>query len=999
MTKLKLEFDNNQPHQTKGINSIIELFKNQSRKNSLFTVEAIKEESGQFSTYEKDNETTGYGNKLTISQEQILKNLQSIQQKNGLEISSNLHNNNFTIEMETGTGKTYVYLKSILELNKQYGFTKFIIVVPSVAIREGVKKTLEITKEHFKNIYENVPYDYFIYDSNKLTQVRDFASNSNIQIMIMNIDSFNKNTNKIFEHNDRLQGKPIDMIKNTNPFLIIDEPQSVDTTNKAKQAIAELNPLCTFRFSATHKDIYNLIYKLDPIDAYQQGLVKQIEVFSIIEEENFNDSYIKLEKVSATQTKTTAKILVDIKQKNNISRILKAVKKGDDLEDLTGRSIYNGYIVDEIWAKKGEEYISFSNGKFIELNNDNANVNQDSLKRMQIRKTIETHLNREMEFAKQNLDIKVLSLFFIDKVVNYRDYETEDQKGKYAKWFEEEYTKIIKLPKYKTLFKEIDIDLEAEKIHSGYFSSDKTGKNKDTKGTTKADEDTYDLIMKDKEKLLSKSEPVKFIFSHSALKEGWDNPNVFQICTLNETKSEMKKRQEIGRGLRLCVNQNGKRIFDKQTNTLTVMVNEYYQNFVNSLQNELEKDSNIKFGLLQKSDFAQIQITNANGEMEFLGKDKSEEIFQHCQEKGYIDSKGKITDGLKIAIKNNTVEVPQDMQEHKQEITKILKNLTKSLDVKNARSSITVKPKKEVILSPEFKELWNKICHKTQYKVNFDNQKLIKACADSIKTNVNIQKRKLEAVKANIDFSKAGIEADKIKKDNLIIDFKKDSLPDILTYLQNGTGLKRKTIAEILSKSNKFVDFENNPQQFMDEVKTDINKVKQKFIVDGISYYGIGEEYDQSLFENNEIKGYLEEYSEKSNLLKSNSDKYPFDYVVYDSKIEKEFAQECENHVKVRKYMKLPSWFKIPTPLGNYNPDWALFIVNDDEDIEKLYFVAETKADKTTHSINSNENAKIICGKKHFKAINKKENNNVFYSQCGNLNDVFNHIEKNNKNI
>lgn len=1002
MKKLKLDFDNNQVHQIKAIDSITELFNGQTRRNELFTVEAIMEESGQLST--TDGETTGYGNKLTISKAKLLENLQNIQSKNGLEISSNLHNNNFTIEMETGTGKTYVYLRSALELNKEYGFTKFIIVVPSVAIREGVKKTLEITKEHFKKDFSNEPYDYFVYDSNKLGQIRDFVSNSSIQIMVINIQAFNSfEKNKIFENHDRLQGKPIDMIKSTNPFVIIDEPQSVDTKAKSKNAIKQLNPLCTFRYSATHKDIYNLMYKLDPIDAYQQGLVKQIEVFSIVEEENFNHAYIKLAEIKATKTKTTAYIEVDIKQKHNVARQIKKIEKGIDLEDLTDRNIYSGFIVDDIWTEKGNEYISFSNGEVIQLGDDNSTLNQDELKKLQIRKTIDTHLDRELEFAKKGLDIKVLSLFFIDKVVNYRDYEAENQQGKYARWFEEEYSKAIKLPKYKTLFEKIDIDLEASQVHNGYFASDKSGKFKDSKTDktgepkgTKEDADTYNLIMKDKERLLSKSEPVKFIFSHSALKEGWDNPNVFQICTLNETKSEIKKRQEIGRGLRLCVGQDGKRIFDKNINMLTVMVNEHYQNFVDTLQKEIEDDGNVKFGLLQDFDFAKISITNEDGNVESLGREKSAEIFKHCQEKGYIDSKGKITDTLKIALKNDakTLEVPADMVEHKAEIAEILQSLTKDLDIKNARSSVAIKPKKEVLLSPEFKELWDSICHKTQYRVDFDNQGLINACVENMQS-ISTNKRNIETTKAKVNVSKAGTEATATTKDNLTIGFDEQPLPDILTYLQNGTGLKRQTIANILAKSNKFKAFKSNPQQFMDEVKTEINKTKQKFIVDGIKYESIGDKYDQELFLTEDIKGYLEENSDKSNLIKTNSDKYPFDYVVYDSSVEKAFAEECEKHERINKYIKLPNWFKIPTPLGSYNPDWALFI-KDETEIEKLYFVAETKSDKTSHSTNDSEKAKIKCGKAHFKTVNQISKDTIYYDQCGSLIDVFKLIEKHN---
>ena len=601
------------------------------------------------------------------------------------------------------------------------------------------------------------------------------------------------------------------------------------------------------------------------IDAYQQGLVKQIEVFSVIEEDSHNYPFIKLAKVSATKTKTSASVEVDIKLKNNISRTNKTVIKGDDFEDLTKREIYKGYIVDDIWTQKGEEYISFTNGEFIRLGHDNKNTDTDaqladdnyidSVKKSQIDRTIKTHLDRELDFIKRGLNIKILSLFFIDKVRNYRDYEREDKKGKYARYFEDKYTQTSKLPKYNKLFEKIDTDLEAERVHEGYFSSDKHGL-KDTKGNTKADESTYDLIMKNKEALLSKYNPsikgseVKFIFSHSALKEGWDNPNVFQICTLNETKSEMKKRQEVGRGLRLCVDHDGNRIFDKNINILTIMVNQHYQDFVKALQHEIEEEGNIKFGILQDFDFAMIQFTNSDGNIESLGQDKSKEIFKHCKSLGYIDSKGKITDDLKSAIKNKTVEVPVSYIEYKEEITEVLKGLTRTLDIKNSRDTIVIKPKKEVLLSPEFKELWAKICHKTRYKVDFDNHDLINACAESIKQNVSIKKIKLNTAVAKVDITKAGIEAVEYLNDDITDSSFSEVriLPDILTNLQNSTGLKRASMADILKKSNRFADFKNNPQRFIDAVSKDINIVKQKFIVDGISYFKTNDKYDQSLY-------------------------------------------------------------------------------------------------------------------------------------------------------
>ncbi len=531
----------------------------------------------------------GVGNRLEISKEQILKNVQEIQKKNELPASQKLDGMNFSIEMETGTGKTYVYLRTIYELNKKYGFKKFVIVVPSIAIREGVLKNLEITFEHFQNLYDKTPVNFDVYDSKRVSNLRNFAINNNIQILVINIDSFAKDENIINKPNDKLTGKrPIEFIQATSPIVIVDEPQNMETEIR-KKAVENLNPLCTLRYSATHTNRYNMVYSLDPVKAYDLGLVKQIEVDSIITENDFNEAYLCLEKVTATKTRTSAKIKIDVNTPNGVKRKSVTTKVGDDLYDLSNkREIYkNGYIINGIDV--AENLIELSNGETIFVGDTFGGLSDEVMK-VQIRKTIEEHFLKERKLKSKG--IKVLSLFFVDRVANYRGYDSDGNmlKGKFAEWFEEIFKETTCKSAYKGL-----ITFDVEDVHNGYFSADKKGNWKDTKGNTQADNDTFKLIMKNKEQLLNTDEPLRFIFSHSALREGWDNPNVFQICTLNETQSELKKRQEIGRGLRLSVNQEGVRIHDTNINRLTVVANESYEDFAKQLQTEIEEDCGVSF--------------------------------------------------------------------------------------------------------------------------------------------------------------------------------------------------------------------------------------------------------------------------------------------------------------------------------------------------------------------------------------------------------------------
>jgi len=910
----------------------------------------------------------GYGNRLRLLDEELLENIRSIQLHNGIKQSKELKSRDFTIEMETGTGKTYVYLRSILEMNKLYGFTKFIIVVPSIAIKEGVFKSLQMTETHFKEQYDNVPFDYFFYDSSRLEQVRSFATNDYIQVMVINIDAFRKSftdptkessANIIHRWNDKMQGIPIEFIKSVNPIVIIDEPQSVDTTTKSAEAIKSLNPLCTFRYSSTHVDKHNMLYKLDSIDAYDQKLVKQIEVASIQVKDGHNKAYIKLLAVD-NKNGFKARVEVDVQQAGNVARKAVWVKSGTDLLEITKRSIYDGYVVNDIYCEEGNEYIDFTSKEdIIRLNHAIGEVNEDEYKRLQIRKTIEEHLDKELKLTP--MGIKVLSLFFIDKVANYRDYDAPDQKGKYAKMFEEEYSKAIKKPKYNTLFKEMDTDSLPEIVHNGYFSQDKNGL-KDTNGATKADEDTYGLIMREKEKLLSFDSKLKFIFSHSALKEGWDNPNVFQICTLNETKSTIKKRQEIGRGLRICVNQHGVRVHGFDVNTLTVMANESYEDFVEGLQKEIEKEEGIRFGVVEEHLFANIVIQDERGQDEFLGAETSEKIWQHLLEQEYIDKHGRVKDELKKALKEDNVNLPDDYIQHAEQIKASLKKVAGGLNIKNNDDKRTIKLNKAVFEGPEFKELWEKIKYKTTYNVEFNPEELINKCAESIKRNLIVGKTKFTYGRATTEISRAGVSITERQESTHLYDVRDYEIPDILSYLQNETNLKRKSILEILLKSGRLEDFKNNPQKFIDEVKETIKREMRRFIVDGIRYEKIGNDhyYAQEMFESEELIGYL-----NKNMFEARKSAY--DHVVYDSEVESGLAQAFENNQEVKVYAKLPAWFKIDTPIGSYNPDWAVLVEFDGR--ERLYFVVESKGTVFEDMLRDVEQAKIHCGREHFRAL------------------------------
>ena len=1029
---MKLKFKK-QNFQERAVNAVADLFKGQEKANATFS---IADNSAQMNFLQNE---FGFGNKLLLDKETLVANLQNVQKSQSLpqteaDTSKALP---ISIEMETGTGKTYVYTKTILELHKRYGFTKFIIVVPSVAIREGVNKSFQITEEHFKNQYDSVPYRYFIYNSGKLSDVRAFATSNNIEIMIINIDAFKKAENIINQEQDKLNGETaMRYIQDTNPVVIIDEPQSVDNTPKAKEAIAALNPLCVLRYSATHREKQNLVYRLTPVDAYQMGLVKQICVISNSIINDSNKPYIALKSVSATNG-FTAKIEMDIEDKSGkVSRKTITVKPNDDLYVLSGhRQLYEEYVVSGIDCTSGYECVEFANSECVMLGKAIGSVDENVMKRAQIYHTIKTHLDKELRLADKG--IKVLSLFFIDEVKKYR---TEDGgKGIYAEMFESCYQELISKPKYAVLKEKFNTDVA--KAHNGYFSQDKKANIKDTKGDTLADDDTYNTIMKDKEWLLSFDCPLRFIFSHSALKEGWDNPNVFQVCTLIDQKSVFTCRQKIGRGLRLCVNQDGERIEDKDINVLHVVANESFAEFADKLQREIEDETGIKFGVLEldmligttyeeekevertvphteaaeiietlqksgvidetgtitqevEAEVVQKKLENIPEPLkkevvETLKTEKSvsvaaltnttykekvveqvaidyeqaSQILEDLQKTKVIDNKGKIKDTMKAQLAAGTLDLGERWSKAVQRaVVQAMNKADNKPIIRDASKEVTVKLKKQAVLSPEFQEIWNRIKQKTTYRVQFNLEKLIENSIKEIKEMPTIGAARLVSQSASVNIQKSGVSHTQQGMVTEDLNRNYDVLPDILRLISTKTLLKRSTVNKIIQESGRLAEFLKNPQEFYEKTLEIIERNRHKLAIDGIKYIKLaGEEYYiQEIFDSSELIANLD----KNAVAVENS---VYDYVIYDSGIENKFALALDSDPDVKMFFKIPSRFKIETPIGTYNPDWAVYLEKNGE--QKLYFVLETKGTDNLFLLRDEERLKIHCGAQHFKAL------------------------------
>ena len=1038
---MKLKFKT-QDFQTDAVNAVADLFAGQDKTSTTFSI--VEEHGSQMSLHMGE---FGIGNALNIRVQDLLANMNGVQKRNNLPRTSDIGGDGdkrFCIEMETGTGKTYVYTKTIFELHRRYGFTKFIIVVPSVAIREGVYKSFQITADHFGAHYDNVPCRYFIYNSAKLSDVRQFATSSNIEIMIINIDAFKKAENIINQAQDKLNGETaMRYIQDTNPIVIIDEPQSVDNTAKAKEAIQSLNPLIVLRYSATHREKTNLLYSLTPVDAYQKGLVKQIVVSSNTVDNAHNKPYIALKSVSRDGG-FKARIEIDALGKGGaVTRKPITVKPGDDLYALSGkRALYEGYQLAGIDVAPGREFIEFSNTETLSLGKSIGGVDEFVMKRTQIFRTIEAHLDKELRYMERG--IKVLSLFFIDEVARYRTAEGEQ--GIYAELFESCYAELMSREKYAPL--KAKFPAAVESVHNGYFSQDKKGVFKNTKGDTLADDNTYNTIMRDKEWLLSFDCPLRFIFSHSALKEGWDNPNVFQVCTLIEQKSTFTQRQKIGRGLRLCVDQDGNRIEDRDTNILHVMANESFAEFADALQKEIEAETGITFGLFQISllvgqtytDVVTEQHVVSEAEAQYLvdywhdsGKidewmsdpemlaaeekitaqlesgvltvppnpatevmrqakngagrdtmvkaivgitseitteveqsityDDAAEIIADMEERKLITKDGKMTDTMKKQLEAGTLDLSQSHSQAKQKaILEIAQRANTKVVVRDDSKEVTVCLKKQVMLSPEFIEIWDRIKQKTTYRVQIDHEQLTANCLKDFANMPAIPKARIVTQTADIDIQSSGVTH--MESGLRTIDLKDDyeSLPDILQVISTETLLKRSDVGYILRQSGRGADFLNNPQAFTEKAMEIIARNRHSLAIDGIRYVKLaGEEYYvQEIFESAELIANLD----RNAIAVRNS---VYDHIVYDSGTESRFAKSLDDDPDVRMFFKIPSRFKIETPIGTYNPDWAVYLEHNGD--KKLYFVLETKGTTDLFDLRTPEQLKIQCGKAHFEAL------------------------------
>ena len=952
---------------------------------------------------------TGWNNQRIVpdlNDQIILEHLQKIQRSNQIAPSNKLEGRsngfNLTIEMETGVGKTYTYIKTMYELNRAYGWSKFIIVVPSVAIREGVYKSFEMTQDHFAEEYGK-KIRFFIYNSAQLNQIDRFASDNSMTAMIINSQAFNstKNQNIIARELDSFRSRrPIDVIAKTNPILIIDEPQSVEG-KATKDNLKQFNPLLTLRYSATHKrdSIYNMVYRLDAMEAYNKRLVKKIAVKGITETgSTATDSYLYLESINLSKGNPTATLQFEVKMASGApKKKSRIVTEGDNLYDYSnGLEEYkNGFVVSRIDGR--DDSVEFINGIKIYAGDVVGAVDEDQLRRIQIRETILSHLQRERQLFYKG--IKVLSLFFIDEVANYREYDAANQpvNGKYAVMFEEEYEDILnnmQLSLGEDDYIKYLQSIPASKTHAGYFSVDGKGKMINSKvgrkETTSDDVSAYELIMKNKELLLDrdpKKSPVRFIFSHSALREGWDNPNVFQICTLKQSSSDVRKRQEVGRGLRLCVNQNGERMDVNalgndvhNVNVLTVIASESYDSFAKGLQTEMAEAVADRPKAVTRDLFVDKLVKDDQGNEFLITSDVASAIHYDLIVNGYINKLGELTDKYYEDKANGEIKIAEEAKDIASGVIEIIDSIydSKAMKPENARSNnVELQVDDEKLNSKEFKALWSKINAKSVYVVDFDTDELIRKSIASLDSKLRVAKiyfkvetGAMDSINSKEDLI-AGASFVKEESGSYGVSVAANSNVkyDLIGKLVDETGLTRKAIIAILQGIQPYVfnQFKDNPEEFITKAAQLINDQKATAIIEHITYDVLDEQYGTDIFTDPTIKGKL-----GVNAMKAK--KHLYDHIVYDSSNERDFATDLDTNTDVAVYVKLPDGFYISTPVGHYNPDWAIAFYEGS--VKHIYFVAETKGSMNSMQLRLIEESKIHCAREHFKAIS---NGNVVY--------------------
>lgn len=1017
---MKLQFKH-QKFQADAAKAVVDVFAGQPYLTPTYMMD--RGINYQQSLTDKDD-FTGWRNERIVpelSDRIILEHLQKVQRTNQIKPSERLEGHyNLTIEMETGVGKTYTYIKTMYELNKHYGWSKFIVVVPSIAIREGVYKSFQVTQEHFAEEYGK-KIRFFIYNSSQLTEIDRFASDSSINVMIINSQAFNargKDARRIYMKLDEFRSRrPIDIIAKTNPILIIDEPQSVEG-KQTKERLKEFNPLLTLRYSATHKadSIYNMVYRLDAMEAYNKRLVKKIAVKGIAESgSTATEGYVYLEGINLSKADPMATIEFDFKGAKGIRKKTVKVGIGFNLYDNSGNldEYKNGFVVKFIDGR--DNSVEFLNGVKIFAGDVIGKVSEDQLRRIQIRETILSHIERERQLFHKG--IKVLSLFFIDEVAKYKQYDAAGNpyNGIYADMFEEEYNDIVG-----NLQRELDDEdyiryldsISAHETHAGYFSIDKKGKMTDSKLSDKKEKtsddiDAYDLIMKNKELLLDrdpKRSPVRFIFSHSALREGWDNPNVFQICTLKQSSSEVRKRQEVGRGLRLCVNQDGERMDanvlgnDVHTvNVLTVIASESYESFAKGLQTELADAVAGRPVAVTADLFKGKVLVDVSGNEQVVDGELAQAIHYDLIVNGYIDRKGALTDKYYADKANGAVKVAEEVADSRDAVINILDSVydSRAMQPENARDkNVEMQVDPEKLAMPEFKALWQRISPKSVYVVDFDTDELVQKSIDSLNRNLRVSKiffkvetGTMEEIKSRDEllegsaFSKSKsstYDSSKRIRTNSSVKY------DLIGKLVNETGLTRKAVVEILTGIEKavFDQFKDNPEEFIIKAAGLINDEKATAIIQHITYNMLDEHYDTDIFTEPTIKGKL-----GANAMKAQ--RHLYDHIVYDSTNERNFASELDTNTDVAVYVKLPDSFYISTPVGHYNPDWAIAFYEGT--VKHIYFVAETKGSMSSMQLRQIEESKIHCAREHFKAIS---GDNVVYDVVDSYETLLNKVMK-----
>ena len=972
---MEFKFDANQSYQKEAIAAVVDLFEGQPKDTSTLqtTLSSKLNEVGNQAVLDLVSEVGAVGNKLVLDDSTLLHNLQSVQDRNGLEVVESLSGESldFDVEMETGTGKTYVYLRTAFELAKRYNFTKFIILVPSVAIKEGVTSSIKLMKKHFDDLYA-IPFDPNVYSGSSAEEVQSFATSTSVQILVMTIDSLrgDKNTRVIHQQRDKLNGlRPIDYLRATKPIVIMDEPQNMESV-LSQSAVGELDPLCTLRYSATHRKTRNVVYRLDPVDAHELGLVKQIVVAEAIQQGADAGQYLKLISVRNEKGFVARIELACRKQSDGaIERKVLSVKNGQDLAVITKNQAYEGWRVNELSIEPESAEI-FPRG--VITAGESIGGSNDSIYREMIRETIREHFRKEVLLREKG--IKVLSLFFVDKVASFlgEGSSNESANGDFAKWFDELFEEEkSKKPEWKKLLPE-----EASQYRSAYFASIKGRRGvpaeySDTSESSKLNDDAFDLIMRDKARLLDEKEAVRFIFSHSALREGWDNPNVFQICALREMGGTTERRQTIGRGLRLPVNQLGDRVQDRNIAQLTVVANESYRDFADSLQKEYTA-SGVSIGMVRQGEFAKIPLVDSNGEEKLLGFAGSKSIWEELLKRGFLDMEGRVTANFRPEIKGFSLGPIPDFFWPEDEIFRIMGNSKVERFIKQQRKRKTRTLNKELYANPEFEEFWRTISQRTTYRVALNRDEVIKKSVKKIKDDDPIQPLRVQVTRAGLRLVRGGTKTSETATRSAELNGAYQ-LPDIITELQEATSLTRKTLVDILVTSNKLGEFILNPNDFISMVKKNLQNVLAAAVVEGLQYEKIG----GYVYELRELqKDGMEErdlFIDRLYEVK-NKQKTDFDFIQIDSEgidaPERQFAELLDSREDVKLFMKLPDKFKIDTPVGNYNPDWAIIKQVDGKD--HIYMIRETKSTLDESKRRPTENAKIRAAEKHFEAIGLK---------------------------